>query len=162
MFPQVLFELPTAGNVASSLDAILTERFPDPAERARQVQDLIARQGLPSSLPDGVNIFSESPNVVTSYSGSLALIGVRNTLALTLYYVKTITLPDAALPPTFIDFNNNVQKGVSLSLSHRLRQGDVAECDCELVRNAWGRSRHTHRYRSEHYPDSGYPPTDAS
>ena len=120
VYPQLLFALPTTGNVASSLNAILTARFPDPVERARQVQDLIARQGLPSSLPSGVNIYSQTPNVVTSSSGSLALIGVRNTLALTLYYVKTITLPDAAIPPTFIDFNNNIQKGVSLSLSHQV------------------------------------------
>jgi uncharacterized protein (PEP-CTERM system associated) len=120
VYPQLLFELPTTGNVASSLNAILTARFPDPVERARQVQDLIARQGLPSSLPGGVNIFSQSPNVVTSASGTFALIGVRNTLALTPYYLKTITLPDAAIPPTFINFNNNIQKGLSLSLSHRL------------------------------------------
>jgi uncharacterized protein (PEP-CTERM system associated) len=119
VYPQLLFALPTTGNVASSLNAILTARFPDPVERARQVQDLIARQGLPSSLPSGVNIYSQTPNVVTSSSGSFALIGVRNTLALNLYYVKTIVLPDAAIPPTFIDFNNNIQKGVSLSLSHQ-------------------------------------------
>jgi uncharacterized protein (PEP-CTERM system associated) len=120
VYPELLFGLPATGNVANSLNAILTARFPDPVERARQVQDLIARQGLPSSLPGGVNIFSQTPNVVTSGFGTFALIGARNTLALTLYYLKTITLPDASIPPTFIDFNNNIQKGVSLSLSHRL------------------------------------------
>lgn len=119
-YPQLLVELPASGNVSSLLNAILTARFPDPVERAQQVRDLIARQGLPSSLPGAVNIYSRSANVLTSGTGSIALIGVRNTLALTLYYVKTELLPDAAIPPTFITFNNSIQKGVSVSLSHRL------------------------------------------
>ncbi len=118
--PQLILQLPTTGNVAGLLDAILTARFPDPVERAQQVQDLIDRQALPSSLPGGVNIYSRNANVYTSGTGTLALIGVRSTLALNLYYLKTELLPDAAIPPTFITFNNNIQKGVSLSLSHRL------------------------------------------
>jgi uncharacterized protein (PEP-CTERM system associated) len=118
--PQLIMQLPTTGNVSGLLDAILTARFPDPVERAQQVQDLIERQALPSALPGGVNIYSRNANVYTSVSGTFALIGVRNTLALNLYYLKTETLPDAAIPPTFITFNNNVQKGASLSLSHRL------------------------------------------
>ena len=117
---QFLLELPASGNVSSLLNAILIARFPDPVERAQQVQDLIARQALPSSLPGAVNIYSRSANILTSGSGSFALIGVRNTLALNLYYMKTELLPDAVIPPTFITFNNSVQKGVSLSLSHRL------------------------------------------
>ncbi len=119
-YPQLILQLPATGNVSSLLNAILIARFPDPVERAQQVRNLIASQGLPSSLPGGVNIFSRSVNVLTSGSGSLALIGVRNTLALTLYYVKTDHLPDASIPPTFITFNDTVQKGASLTLSHRL------------------------------------------
>jgi uncharacterized protein (PEP-CTERM system associated) len=119
-YPQLLLELPATGNVSSLLDAILTARFPDPVERAQQVQDLIQRQALPSSLPVGVNIFSRNANILESASGTVALIGARNTLALNLYYLKTKTLPDAAIPSTFITLTDNVQKGVTLSLSHRL------------------------------------------
>lgn len=119
-YPQLIFQLPAAGNVSSLLDAILIARFPDPVERAQQVRDLMESQGLPSSLPGNVNIFSQGVNVLTSGSGSFALIGARNTLALTLYYLKTDLLPDAAIPPTFITFNNNIQKRASLTLSHRL------------------------------------------
>jgi uncharacterized protein (PEP-CTERM system associated) len=118
--PQLILELPATGNVSGLLDAILTARFPDPVERAQQVQNLIDRQALPSSLPGGVNIYSRNANVYTSGSGTFALIGTRNTLALNLYYLKTELLPDAALPPTFITFNNNVQTGAQLTLSHRL------------------------------------------
>ena len=119
-YPQLLLELPATGNVTGLLDAILTARFPDPVERAQQVQDLMERQALPSSLPAGVNIFSRNANIVNSASGSAALVGARNTLALTLYYLKTKTLPDAAIPVTFITLDDNTQRGVSLSLSHRL------------------------------------------
>jgi uncharacterized protein (PEP-CTERM system associated) len=119
-YPEVLLQLPTGGNVSSLLNSILIGRFPDPVERARQVQDLMQSQALPSSLPGPVNIYSRNANVLTSGSGTFALIGVRNTLALTLYYLKTELLPDAAIPPTFIAFNDNVQKGATLTLSHRL------------------------------------------
>jgi uncharacterized protein (PEP-CTERM system associated) len=118
--PQLILELPATGNVSGLLDAILTARFPDPVERAQEVQNLIDRQALPSSLPGGVNIYSRNANVYTSGSGTFALIGTRNTLALYLYYLKTELLPDAAIPPTFITFNNNVQTGARLTLSHRL------------------------------------------
>ena len=118
--PQLILQLPATGNVSGLLDAILTARFPDPVERAQEVQDLIARQALPSELPGGVNIYSRNANVYTSGSGTFALIGARNTLALNLYYLKTETLPDAAIPPTFITLNNNVQTGAQLTLSHRL------------------------------------------
>jgi uncharacterized protein (PEP-CTERM system associated) len=119
-YPQEILTLPATGNVSGLLDAILTARFPDPVERAQQVQDLIERQGLPSSLPAGVSIFSRNSNVVNSASGSVALVGMRNTLALNLYYLKTKTLPDAAIPVAFITLNDNTQRGVSVSLSHRL------------------------------------------
>ncbi|MDQ3188287.1 MAG: TIGR03016 family PEP-CTERM system-associated outer membrane protein [Pseudomonadota bacterium] len=119
-YPQLILQLPATGNVSGLLNAILVARFPDPVERARQVQDLIGRQALPSSLPGAVNIFSRSVNVQTSGSATFALIGVRNTLALNLFYLKTDQLPDAAIPTTFITFNNNIQRGGSLSLNHRL------------------------------------------
>ncbi|HKO67480.1 MAG TPA: TIGR03016 family PEP-CTERM system-associated outer membrane protein [Burkholderiaceae bacterium] len=119
-YPQLILQLPATGNVSGLLNAILTARFPDPIERAQQVQNLITAQALPESLPGAVNIYSESPNVLTSGSGTVALIGTRNTLAFNLFYLKTERLPDPAVPPTFLTFNNTIQRGASLSLSHRL------------------------------------------
>jgi len=121
-FPELLLRVPQTGNLSGLLDSILISRFPDPVERSRQVQDLIARQGLPESIPTSVNIYSQSPNVVTTGSADLALNGVRNTLVLLLYYSKTEELPDPLLPPTFLVFNNNVQRGATITLSHRATQ----------------------------------------
>jgi uncharacterized protein (PEP-CTERM system associated) len=119
-YPQVLFRIPATSNVSGLLDAILVARFPDPVERAGQVQDLITRQGLPPTLPGGANIFNQSINILTGGQANWALIGVRNTLALNVFYLKTESLPDASVPPTFIRFNNNIQQGGALTLSHRM------------------------------------------
>ena len=119
-YPQLLLQIPATSNVSSLLNAILLGRFPDPIERAQQVQELINRQSLPQSLPAGTNIYSQNANVLTSATANFALIGVRNTLAFNLYYLKTETLPDSKIPPTFVLINNNVQEGAGVTLSHKL------------------------------------------
>lgn len=118
--PQVLFQLPSTTSTAGLLNAILVARIPDPVERANAVNDLITRQGLPSSLPSGVYIYNNSANILTSATFNTALIGVRNTLALNLWYLKTESLPDARVPPTLLLINNNIQRGASISASHTL------------------------------------------
>lgn len=118
--PQVLLQIPSTGNVSGMLDAILIARFPDPILRSQQVQDLINRQALPNSLPAGTTIYNQSANILTGANASLGLIGVRNTLVLNLFYLKTEQLPDARVPPTFLVINNNEQQGAGLTLSHKL------------------------------------------
>lgn len=119
-YPQTLLTIPATGNVSGLLNAVLTARFPDPVERAQQVQDLILRQGLPSSLPAGTTVYNYSANVLTGFNAGWALTGVRNTLGFNLFYLKTESLPDARIPPTFLAFNNNIQEGAGVSLSHQL------------------------------------------
>jgi uncharacterized protein (PEP-CTERM system associated) len=118
--PQVLFQLPSTTSTAGLLNAILVARIPDPVDRANAVNDLITRQGLPSSLPAGVYIYNNSANILTSATFNTALIGVRNTLALNVWYLKTESLPDARIPPTLLLINNNIQRGASVSASHTL------------------------------------------
>jgi uncharacterized protein (PEP-CTERM system associated) len=119
-YPQVLLQIPPTGSVAGLLDAILVARFPDPTVRQQQVQDLINRQGLPDALPAGAYIYNQSANILTGSNVNFALLGVRNTLALNLFYLKTALLPDPRVPPTFLAFNNNEQLGAGISLSHAL------------------------------------------
>ena len=119
-YPQVLLQIPSTSNVAGLLDAILVARFPDPITRQQQVNELITRQALPESLPTGAYIYNQSANILTGANVNFGLIGVRNTVALNLYYLKTRMLPDAKVPPTFLAFNNSEQLGAGLTLSHQL------------------------------------------
>jgi uncharacterized protein (PEP-CTERM system associated) len=118
--PQTLFDLPATDNVAALLDAIYTTRFPDPAQRALVVQDLIARQGLPTSTLQPITLRAQRLSVVNQTIATVALIGVRNTIALSAFQTRT---EDAAQAPEFATgdaLTNNTQYGASLSLTHQL------------------------------------------
>ncbi len=117
---QGLFQLPATGNVAALLDGLFAARYPDPAERARQVQLFIAQQGLPESTQQPTNLLSQRLSLVTAGNASVALNGARNSLVLSGYYRRTVDAPDAGGLATGRAFNNNVQRGAELALSHRL------------------------------------------
>jgi uncharacterized protein (PEP-CTERM system associated) len=119
-YPQVLFQIPPTSSVVGLLNSILVARFPDPVERADAIQDLVTRQGLPQALPAGTYIYNQSANILTGGNVNWGLIGVRNTLALNLFYLKTELLPDPRVPPTFLVINNNIQQGGGITLSHVL------------------------------------------
>ena len=114
----MLLQIPATNSVTGLLNAILVARFPDPIERAEAVQDLVTRQALPQSLPAGAYIYNQSANILTGGNVNWALTGTRNTLSLNLFYLKTELLPDASIPPTFLVFNNNIQQGGGVTLSH--------------------------------------------
>ncbi len=82
-FPQELLSLPSGGHVALLLDAMLTTRFPDPIERARQVQDLIRQQGLPATLGAPLTIYTPDAFISTERSLSLGLMGRHSTVTCT-------------------------------------------------------------------------------
>ena len=118
--PQALFDLPAADNVAGLLDSMLTSRFPDPFERAKLVQDLIARQGLPSATVRPTSIYTQRLSIVTLRSLSLVLSGRRSTVTFAGFQSRTEDLPDAVtLVPSTVAANNK-QYGGSAAWSHQL------------------------------------------
>jgi uncharacterized protein (PEP-CTERM system associated) len=120
-FPQSFLTLPPTNNVAALLDAAFTTRFPDAAERSRVVADLIARQGLPSSLATQTSLFSQRISLVTSANASIALIGVRNSLVISGFSSKTEDLPGSTFAfLSGINSVNVVQDGASVSLSRQV------------------------------------------
>jgi uncharacterized protein (PEP-CTERM system associated) len=119
-YPQLLFQIPATNSVVGMLNAILLARFPDPIERENAIRDLVVRQGLPQALPSGAYVYNQSANILTGGNLNWALTGVRNTLGLSLFYLKTELLPDARVPPTFLNFNNSIQQGGAVTLSHSL------------------------------------------
>jgi uncharacterized protein (PEP-CTERM system associated) len=115
-----LFGLPATDNVAGLLDAMFTTRYPDPVERARAVQEFIARQGLPAALVGPTTLYSQRLSLVTSRTASVALIGARNALSATVFNVRVEDVADLRPLDAAAAIKNNVQYGGAIALSHRL------------------------------------------
>jgi len=130
-FPQAFLTLPPTNNVAALLDAAFTTRFPDPAERSRVVADLIARQGLPSSLASETSLFAQQVSIVTSRNASIAYLGVRNSIAMSIYSSKNEQLPDAVLGANALTV---AQDGISITLSHQLSTSTTANLTSGYIR----------------------------
>lgn len=118
--PQSLFELPATQDVAGLLDAIFTTRFPDPAERARVVRDVINRNGLTTSTAAPISVLGERVSLVTRRRISIVFNGVNNTLSLGVYNVRTEDLDAGNALSTATPGGNNVQTGGSVALTHRV------------------------------------------
>jgi uncharacterized protein (PEP-CTERM system associated) len=122
-YPQQLLSLPAGGNVAALIDAAFTTRIPDPTQRAAAVQAFLNQTGLPAVLQSPLNFYTQQVTLVEQQSATATLLGVRNALALTVFKNKSTVLPgDQAVQALSVlgVFENNRQRGVSLSYSHRL------------------------------------------
>jgi uncharacterized protein (PEP-CTERM system associated) len=117
--PQSLFTLPATDNVAGLLDAAFTTRFPDPVERARVVQELMTRQGLPTSLGAPLPIYAQRVSLLTSQSASIVWLGVRGSLAITGFHQRVEDIPGSIFTPADETLNNN-QRGATVTLSREL------------------------------------------
>lgn len=118
--PQELLTLTTSGNVTSLLDAIFTTRYPDPVERARVVQDLIRRQGLPTSIGGPLTIYTQQAFILTGRSITIGFLGLTNTLSFTAGYLRIEgAFPDAiVLSPTGV--GNSEQLASALTYARRI------------------------------------------
>lgn len=117
--PQSLFDLPATGNVAALIDAMFTTRYPDPAERAKVVQQFIVNQGLPATTLVPTNLRSQRLSLVTASSASIGFIGARNSVVISGFNSRTEDLPDAVVLATGGAAVNNIQYGAALTLAHR-------------------------------------------
>jgi len=118
--PQSLLDLPPTDNIAGLLDAIFTARFPDPIERARIVNDLIAQRGLPASSLQPISLQAQRLSVRQQTSASVAILGARNSITLAAYRSKNEDAVDAGPLAAATSATNNQQYGASVALAHRL------------------------------------------
>lgn len=118
--PQALFDLPPTENVAGLLDAMFTTRFPDPAQRAQVVQDLLARQGLPAQTLRPTEIFTRRVSIVTRRTASLAYVAARSSVTVSAFQARIEDATPSSPLATGTALDNNTQRGASLALSHRL------------------------------------------
>jgi len=121
-YPQAALAIPAGASVAQFVDAAFQTRIPDPIARQQAVDQFLARSGLPPTLITPVSYYASTLTLQTSGTLSGVLIGVFNSLSLTLFYVRSqqITATGAELPPIFAASQDNTQRGVGLGYSHRL------------------------------------------
>lgn len=115
--------LPAGADVATLLDALLTTRIPNPVDRATAVQQLIAQQGLPTTLASATDLFSPTAQLQRAANVSMALLGVRHTVTMRLFYDRAEDLLGNDPPPLLS--GNLRQYGFTVNGNRRL-QPDLA------------------------------------
>jgi uncharacterized protein (PEP-CTERM system associated) len=122
-YPQQLLAAPAGGNIAALVDAAFVTRIPDPVQRAVAVQDFLRQNGLPATLQRPLNFYTQQVILYNQQSATATWLGVRNTLAFTVYNRKSEVISGGTgvvLPPPFGAVNNNTQTGGAVTFSHRL------------------------------------------
>jgi uncharacterized protein (PEP-CTERM system associated) len=79
------FLLPSTIDTAAMLDGLLTATIPDPVKRAAAVQAYINATGLPPSLADNINYFSNRFILQKQLQASVAINSARTTTVFSLY-----------------------------------------------------------------------------
>ena len=118
--PQSVFLLPASNNVAGLLDAMFTTRFPDALQRLRVVQDYMAQQGLPGSTLNPTVLYAQRLSVVTAQRVNLAFTGLRSSVAISGFVVRTRDALDSGPLALGLASNNNTQYGGAIAFGHRL------------------------------------------
>jgi uncharacterized protein (PEP-CTERM system associated) len=118
-----LAQLP-AGNVQGLLDQLFRSRVPDPVQRQDAVNTIIQDRGLPAFLSSPVNLYTQQILLTENVSATMGLLGARNTVFVTLFYLKQEPIAGSGtpLPPIIAGaaFNNNTQQGVNVVWTHNL------------------------------------------
>lgn len=110
------------GDTQTLLDAIFTTRYPNPAERAVIVNNVISGLGISSNLGQPVEVFADYAQLTTASSVSAAFQGVRSTVVARLFTSRSRQLnpEDTPFVPTLGIIADNTQKGLSIDFNRRL------------------------------------------
>lgn len=120
------FLQPGSIDTASLLDSSFASAFPDPIERRQAIDAYIRALGLPTSVPNNVNYFSNRLLLQKQLQASVVLNGTRSTAIASLSNTKRTALStpdvDSNLTPTgFPNLNDDTRQTVgTLSLNYRL------------------------------------------
>jgi uncharacterized protein (PEP-CTERM system associated) len=121
-YPQQIASLPSGINVGAFLNALFLPAFGDATQRQQFVDQLIRDRVLPGTLAGPVNLYTNQTLLQESYSASVALLGARNTVLVSAFWLKNqpITANGTPLPPLLSLGNDNTQTGGSVVWSHKL------------------------------------------
>lgn len=115
-------EAATGGRLETFLDAILTARIPDAAQRAAELAGLMATRGLESALPAAAGVAADYPQLRTGGTATWVLLGRRHTLTVTTFaqQLTQLTLRDGTPLVNMAADADNRQWGGALGLNRRL------------------------------------------
>ena len=115
--------IPSGVSLSTLLSGMLASQYPDPAARAQAVQNLLAVTGLPSTLPNAVNYYTQSATLQNTLTLTGVLLAQRNSYTVSLFHTKTQDLILPGTPPLnnlLIASADYIQNGVGLSYGRRL------------------------------------------
>ncbi len=146
-YPQQIGTLPAGVDVSSIVNQLLLSSIPDPAQRQAAVDQFINSRGLPTSLSSPVNLYTQQITLQTQASGSVGLLGARNSIFLTAFYLRQqpITASGNDLPGFIAGFNDNTQVGTNIVWTHNLTpslqlvaSGTVSRTESNLPQDTLG------------------------
>ena len=135
------FLLPATIDTAAMLDRLFRPTFADPAERARAVDEYISRTGLPPSLADNVNYFSNRYSLQKQLRASMAFRQGRTSAIYSVYKVRREALSirevdSPLLGSTGSTFNDDTdQAGFNATLNYRLTGRTSLNLVSDMVRS---------------------------
>ncbi len=121
-YPQLALAIPAGATVNQFLNAAFETRIPDPAERAQAIDQFLARTQLAPTLASPVNFYATSLTLQEAANVSLVLIGLRNSVGLSVFYLKSeaVSGQGNVLPPALQFGQNNTQTGAGITYSFSL------------------------------------------
>jgi len=110
----------TAGTTQALLDAMLTSRIPNEAERAKAVNDLIAQRNLPQQLGSSRDLYDLNTLVRQNLTLQGAIMGQRSTVLLAAGQIRTRPLSGDAFSSLLGAGNDTRERYFDVQLNHRL------------------------------------------
>lgn len=120
------FLLPATFDTASMLDKLFAASFPDPAARAQAVATYMKATGLPATLADSINYFSNRYFRQRQFNAGTVFSGARSNLALGVYDVRreaqSVARSDSELLGSQLSTlsDNARQRGIDATFNYRL------------------------------------------
>jgi uncharacterized protein (PEP-CTERM system associated) len=120
------------GNTGLLLDNLLLSRFPDPAARDDEVQNVLTNTGLPAFMAGPLTYYTRQISLIDRVQTGFVIAGARNAISLVVFRSTNQRLSDA-VPllegDAFLLANKFTQTGYGLDLSHRLTAQQTLNVD---------------------------------
>ena len=110
----------TGGSTQAMLDALLTNRIPNEAERAKAVSDLIAQRNLPAQLGSGRDLYNLNTLIRQNTVARVSWMGPRSIFLASVGQTRTQPLPGDAYANILGTTSNTRDRFADVQLNHRL------------------------------------------